>query len=297
VTISWLLTGARGQLGHDLLAVLRSRAGDEVTGLPRPELDLLDEAGTRALVRGWLDRARGERAVVVNAAAYTAVDAAESDEETARIINGEAPGWLAEEVAGRARLLHISTDYVFDGTATRPYRPDDEPGPRTAYGRTKLAGERAVAAAGGDATVVRTAWLYGRSGANFVRTMARLERDRDTVGVVDDQVGSPTWSADLAAALVAAGRREQPLPPVLHYSNAGEVSWFGFARAVFAALGEDPERVLPTTTADFPRPAPRPAYSVLDLGAWSSSGLPAPRPWQEALREALSEPLGDPPPA
>jgi dTDP-4-dehydrorhamnose reductase len=300
VGTSWLVTGARGQLGRDLLEVLAAGGADDVTAVGRAELDLTDEPAVRETARRWLaGLPAGGRGVVLNAAAYTAVDAAETDEDAARRVNAEAPGWLAEELAahGGARLLHVSTDYVFDGTADRPYPVDAPPAPRTAYGRTKAAGERAVAAAGGDATVVRTSWVYARHGSNFVRTMARLAAGGDPVRVVDDQVGSPTWSADLAAALVAAGRREQPLRPVLHYSNAGEVSWFGFARAVFAALGEDPERVLPTTTADFPRPAPRPAYSVLDLGAWSRCGLPAPRPWQEALREALSEPLGDPPPA
>jgi dTDP-4-dehydrorhamnose reductase len=287
VAISWLVTGAGGQLGQDLLAVLRARPGDEVTGVGRPELDLLDEAGTRSYVRGWLDRARGDRIVVVNAAAYTAVDAAESDEATARIVNGDAPGWLAEEVAGRGRLVHVSTDYVFDGTATRPYRLDDAPAPRTAYGRTKLAGERAVAAAGGDAVVVRTAWLYGVSGANFVRTMIRLERERDVVEVVDDQVGSPTWSADLAAALVDLGASADPPPPVLHCTNAGAVSWFGLARAVFEEVGADPDRVRPTTSAAFARPAPRPAYSVLDAVAWAAAGRTPLRPWRVALTAAM----------
>jgi dTDP-4-dehydrorhamnose reductase len=288
VSTAWLVTGARGQLGHDLQLALAG-SGDDVTAVARAEVDLTDEASVRGAVRSWLAGVTADRAVVVNAAAYTAVDAAEDDEHTALVVNGHAPGWLAQEVAGRGRLVHVSTDYVFDGTATAPYPVDAPTAPRSAYGRTKLAGEQAVAAAGGDAVVVRTAWVHGRHGGNFVRTMAALEQARDTVSVVDDQVGSPTWSADLAAGLVALGRADGPVPPVLHCTNAGQVSWFGLARAVFAELGADPARVLPTTSAAFVRPAPRPAYSVLDGSAWDAAGLPARREWRAALHEAMAE--------
>jgi dTDP-4-dehydrorhamnose reductase len=291
VTTAWLVTGARGQLGTDLQRALGERAGDTVLALGRSELDLTDQDAVRGCIREWLRRAGedGRRSVLVNAAAYTAVDAAEEDEATAQVVNGDAPGWMAQEMAGHGRLLHVSTDYVFDGDADRPYAVDAPVAPRSAYGRTKAAGERAVAAAGGDATTVRTAWVYGRAGANFVRTMVGLEGARETVSVVDDQIGSPTWSADLADGLVALGARENPGPSLLHFVNAGEVSWFGLARAVFEELGADPERVLPTTTAAFPRPAPRPAYSVLDTGGWVAAGLPAPRPWREALHLAMQE--------
>jgi dTDP-4-dehydrorhamnose reductase len=287
VSTAWLVTGARGQLGTDLLGVLGARSGDDVTGLGRAELDLTDETAVRTTVRDWLAGVHADRAVVVNAAAYTAVDAAETDEATAAVVNGRAPGWLAEELAGRARLVHVSTDYVFDGAATVPYPVDAPIAPQSAYGRTKAAGERAVAAAGGDATVVRTAWVYGRTGANFVKTMIRLEGRHETLTVVDDQVGSPTWSADLAAGLVELGASADGVPPVLHYTNAGQVSWCGFARAVFEELGADPERVRPVTTAEFPRPAPRPAFSVLDGSAWTAAGLTPARPWREALTEAM----------
>ena len=289
MSISWLVTGARGQLGHDLLEVLQGRPEDSVTAVGRAEMDLTDEGAVRSAVRTWLTAAdaAGQRAVLVNAGAYTAVDAAEDDEPTAQLVNGAAPGWMAEELTGRGRLVHVSTDYVFDGAATEPYGVDSPIAPRSAYGRTKAAGERAVAAAGGDATVVRTAWVYGRHGANFVRTMLRLEGERETVSVVDDQVGSPTWSADLAAGLVELGAREAAAPPVLHYTNAGQVSWCGLARAVFEEAGADPARVLPTTTDAFPRPAPRPAYSVLDGSAWQAAGLTPSRAWRDALREAL----------
>jgi dTDP-4-dehydrorhamnose reductase len=295
VSIHWLVTGAQGQLGHDLLAVVGTHPEDSVTAVGRAEMDLTDEAGVRSAVREWLAAAEaaGERAVLINAGAYTAVDAAEDDEPTAQLVNGAAPGWLAEELAGRGRFVHVSTDYVFDGTATEPYRVDSPIAPRSAYGRTKAAGERAVAAAGGDATVVRTAWVYGRHGANFVRTMLRLESERETVSVVDDQVGSPTWSADLADGLVELGARAAASPPILHFSNAGQVSWCGFARAVFEEAGADPARVLPTTTEAFPRPAPRPAYSVLDGGAWQAAGLTPSRPWRDALRVAMAEGFRD----
>jgi dTDP-4-dehydrorhamnose reductase len=289
MTTSWMVTGARGQLGRDLLAVLGGRAGERVTAVGRAEADLTDERAVRRCVRDWLDgvRRRGERAVLVNAAAYTAVDAAETDEGTAQLVNGDAPGWIAQELAGLGRLVHVSTDYVFDGTATEPYPVDAPTAPRSAYGRTKAADERAVAAAGGDATTVRTAWVYGQHGGNFVRTMLRLERERPTVSVVTDQVGSPTWSLDLARGLVALGAREAPGPAVLHHTDTGAASWWELARAVFEERGADPARVLPTTTDAFPRPAPRPAYSVLDTSAWTAAGLPPLRPWRAALGEAL----------
>ena len=287
--IAWLVTGARGQLGGDLLAVLAARPGECVTALGRAELDLTDERQVRDVVRRWLDGVGAARPVVLNAAAYTAVDAAETDEETALLVNGRAPGWLAEELAGRGRLVHVSTDYVFDGEATEPYPVDAPVAPRSAYGRTKAAGERAVAAAGGDAAVVRTAWVYGAHGGNFVRTMAGRALAGAPVSVVDDQVGSPTWAADLATGLVALGARPGPVPPVLHRTDAGAVSWYGLARAVYEEVGADPALVTPTTTEAFPRPAPRPAWSVLDGSAWLAAGLPAPRPWRTALHLALQE--------
>jgi len=282
--VSWLVTGAGGQLGTDLRRVL---AGQDVTALGRAQLDLTDETQVRSALRRWLDGAAG-RPVVVNAAAYTAVDAAEDDEATARLVNGAAPGWLAQELAGRGRLVHVSTDYVFDGTATRPYRVEDLPAPRSAYGRTKLAGEQAVAAAGGDAVVVRTAWVYAAHGRNFVRTMLRLQGERETVSVVDDQIGSPTWSADLARGLVQAATAPE-LPPVLHATNSGSTTWCGLARLVFSLTGADPARVLSTTTEGYPTPAPRPAYSVLDPASWQAAGLTPLPAWEASVRACLEE--------
>jgi len=284
--LSWLVPGAGGQLGTDLQAVLGQRAGDTVTALGRAELDLTDEQPVRSVVRAWLDGAAG-RPVLLNAAAYTAVDAAEDDEATALVVNGRAPGWLAQELAGRGRLVHVSTDYVFDGAATVPYGVDDEPAPRTAYGRTKLAGERAVAAVDDDAVVVRTAWVYAAHGSNFVRTMLRLEAERDTVQVVDDQTGSPTWSADLARGLVQAAL--SPARGLLHATNTGATTWFGLARLVFELAGADPERVQPTTTAAFPRPAHRPTYSVLDPASWVAAGLTPLPAWPDSVRACLAQ--------
>lgn len=277
----WLVTGAGGQLGSDLVAVLSS-AGDEVVGLSRSELDIADErAVRRAIDEVWPD-------VVVNAAAYTAVDAAETDEEAAARVNAVGPGVLAAATSGRARLLHVSTDYVFDGQATTPYAENAEPAPRSAYGRTKLAGERGALSVHPDAYVVRTAWVYGAGGSNFVKTMAALESQRETVSVVDDQRGSPTWSRDLAYGLVSLGR-SAATPGIYHCTNAGEATWYDLARAVFEELGADPDRVQPTTSDAFVRPAPRPAYSVLGTGRWRAAGLPLLRDWRLALKAAFAE--------
>jgi len=279
-----LVTGAGGQLGADLLRVAR---GHDVVGPTRAELDVTDPAAVERVVKEVRPDA------VLNAAAYTAVDAAETDEATAAAVNAEAPATLARVCALHgAGLVHVSTDYVFAGDADAPYEVDAPVGPASAYGRTKLAGERAVRELLPERSwVVRTAWVYGVGGGNFVTTMARLEATRDTVAVVDDQRGSPTWSRDLAAgllALVEAG----PAAGTYHCTNAGETTWYGLARAVFEELGADPDRVRPTTTAAFPRPAPRPAYSVLSPAAWLAAGLPAPRPWREALHAAFAE-VGD----
>ena len=279
-----LVTGAGGQLGADLV---RLGTAHEVVGLTRAELDVTDPAAVEKAVV-----AAGAQ-VVLNAAAYTQVDAAEEDEAGAAAINAEGPATLARVCALHdAGLVHVSTDYVFDGTAGRPYEVDAPTGPRSAYGRTKLAGERAVRELLPERSwVVRTAWVYGESGPNFVRTMARLEGVKDTLDVVDDQHGAPTWSRDLAAGLLALAERA-PAPGVYHCTNSGETTWFGLARAVFEELGADPERVRPTTTDKFPRPAARPAYSVLSMSAWEQVGLPVPRPWRDALHAAFAE-VGD----
>ena len=259
-----------------------------------------------------LDRHRPR--VVINAAAYTDVDGAESDEAAARAVNAAGAGSLGLACRDRGiRLIHLSTDYVFSGEvpgggdpATAPgVEPDDPTGPATAYGRTKLAGELAVLAAHPEATVIRTAWVYtgpgrrgqGLSGSDFVDTMARLEGQRDTVSVVDDQWGSPTHAPTLAAAILEMVALEadgavDTRGLVLHAAGSGRATWCEVARRTFAHLGADPDRVTPCTTADFPRPAPRPAFSVLSGRSWEDAGL-APLPdWGESLRAALASAPG-----
>ncbi|CAN5206482.1 dTDP-4-dehydrorhamnose reductase [soil metagenome] len=278
----WLVTGAHGQLGLDLVEVLR---GQDVRAIGRADCDLRDEAAVRSVVGSWVYAGDGD-AVIVNAAAYTAVDAAEADEDTAAVVNGLAPGWIAAAAGPRARVIQVSTDYVFAGNATAPYEVEDPTGPRTAYGRTKLAGERAVLVTAAHPWVVRTAWVYGAHGSNFVRTMLRLEAERETVSVVEDQHGSPTWSAQLARALVELGGSATP-PGVYHCTGAGQTSWLGLAQSVFAAAGADPGRVLAASSAEVPRPAPRPAYSGLSNASWAAAGL-APLPhWRDAVEDAV----------
>jgi dTDP-4-dehydrorhamnose reductase len=274
----WLITGARGQLGTDLQRVLE---GADVVTLSRTDLDVTD---ADAVAKTVADLAP---TVVINAAAYTAVDAAEEDEEGARVGNVTYPAALAA-VSARlgARFVHVSTDYVFAGDATTPYEVDDPTGPQSVYGATKLEGEQRVREACPDAYVVRTAWVYGATGSNFVKTMARLEQSKETLDVVDDQRGSPTWSADLARGLVVLADSDAPAG-IYHCTNAGETTWCGLARAVFEEIGADPARVKPTTSAAYVRPAPRPSYSVLSGTAWANAGLPPLPHWREALREAF----------
>lgn len=288
--IALLVPGGSGQLGSELAAL----AGDDLL-VHAPGSAELDITRTGAVVEAVSDLAAraaeaGFRPVVINAAAYTAVDAAETDEDRAFALNADGPRVLAAACSSRrVPLLHVSTDYVFPGDADRPYEPGDELGPRTAYGRTKAAGEDAVLGSGARSWVVRTAWVYGATGGNFVKTMARLESERDTLSVVDDQRGSPTSAADLAAGLLELAGRvaggDGPADRVLHCTGAGDTTWFGLARAVFAELGADPERVRPCSSAEFPSPAARPAYSVLADSSWRAAGLTPMRPWREALSD------------
>ena len=277
----WLVTGAGGMLGQDVVASLE-RDGETVLALTRRDLDITDQAAVTATVLGCRPD------IVVNCAAWTAVDEAEAHEDEALEVNGRGARLVAAACAeGGARLIHISTDYVFAGDARRPYGEHDRCGPRTAYGRTKLAGERAVAEAlPGAGYILRTAWLYGAHGPNFVRTMIALERDREVVDVVDDQRGQPTWAVDVAGQVIALARSGAPAG-VYHATSSGETTWFGFAQEIFRLLGADSARVRPVTSGASPRPAPRPAYSVLGHGAWASAGIKPIPGWRLRLRQGL----------
>ncbi|MDQ6650397.1 MAG: dTDP-4-dehydrorhamnose reductase [Actinomycetota bacterium] len=286
--VSALVVGAAGQLGSDLMRVLGEQ-GVTASGWTRAELDVADPAAVAPAVVGWAaGTGRGSRPVVFNAAAWTDVDGAETDEATAYAVNATAPGLLAAACAAAgADLVHVSTDYVFAGNADVPYPEDAPTEPLGAYGRTKAAGEQAVLGGAGHAYVVRTAWVYGAVGRNFVKTMARLEQERDTLEVVADQQGSPTWSGQLAAGLVGLATTRPP-PGVYHCTNGGQTSWCGLARAVFEELGADPDRVQAVGSAAFRRPAPRPAYSVLASTRWASVGLPLLPDWRTALHDAFA---------
>ena len=277
----WLVTGAGGMLGTDLVATVAS-LGEPVTGMDRVSLDVTDAAAVADAV------ACCRPEVVVNCAAWTAVDDAEEAEEQALAVNAGGPANLAAACAGLgARLIQVSTDYVFAGKADRPYAEDDIPAPRTAYGRTKLAGERAVLGGlPGSGYVIRTAWLYGARGPNFVRTMIKLEDQRPTVDVVDDQHGQPTWTADVARQIIALVH-STAAPGIYHATSSGQTTWFGLAREIFGLLGADPARVRPIPSSALPRPAPRPAYSVLGHGAWTGPGVPPIGEWRTALHHAF----------
>jgi dTDP-4-dehydrorhamnose reductase len=246
----------------------------------RSELDITDRAAVEAAVPG--------HDIVVNLAAWTDVDGAESAEEEAYLANAVGPASLARACARTgARLVQLSTDYVFDGAASTPYDEGAPTDPVNAYGRTKRAGERAVQALHPDASfVVRTSWLYGAHGQNFVATMARLSDERDTVDVVSDQRGQPTWTMDVARQVVDLMAGDRP-PGIYHATSSGETTWFGLARAVFEELGLDPGRVRAVDSSRFPRPAARPAYSVLGHDRWTGVGMQPLRAWREALTAAI----------
>ncbi|MGB2571515.1 dTDP-4-dehydrorhamnose reductase [Micromonospora citrea] len=282
-----LVTGAGGMLGQDLLAVLANRSDRTVSAATRAELDITDAEAVRAAVAG--------HDVVFNTAAWTDVDGAEQAEAAATAVNGDAVAHLARACADTgARLVHVSTDYVFPGNADAPYAEDAPTDPINAYGRSKLAGERAVVRFLPETGyVVRTAWLYGAHGPNFVATMLRLAGQREHLDVVDDQQGQPTWSYALATQLVAladaalAGRAPAG---IYHGTCSGRTTWYGLARAAFALAGLDPERIRPTTSDRYPRPAPRPAYSVLGHDRWAVAGLPPLPDWHDTLSDAFDSP-------
>ncbi len=279
-----LVIGCNGQLGSALMPVLARNRSLAVLGIDYPDIDIADPHSIDLVFGGF------DPDFVINCAAYTAVDDAETNEDAAMRINGLGPRYLADECRKSGTwMVHVSTDYVFDGSATSPYAEDETPSPASAYGRTKLAGDQAVQELlPASHYLIRTAWLYGLQGSNFVKTMLRLEKERDTVSVVTDQVGQPTYAADLATQIGLLLDRH-PAPGTYHGTNSGEVSWFEFTREIFRLAGADPDRVLPTTSAEFVRPAPRPAYSVLGHDRWMQEGLPEMRPWGEALQQAFED--------
>ncbi len=289
-----LLTGAGGQVAWEIER-RAAAARLSVKALSKLELDITDNKAVHSVVA-----ATGPQ-IVINAAAYTAVDKAETDKERAFAVNRDGPGHLAAICAAREiPLVHISTDYVFDGAAKDPYMEEDFTAPIGIYGDSKLAGEAAVRAFLDRHVIVRTAWVYGEHGHNFVKTMLRLGRERDVLRVVDDQRGSPTFAADLADALIVLARRliGETLPEeaygTFHYTGGGAVSWHGFAEKIFDLAARDLGRrpkVEPITTAEYPTPAKRPANSVLDCSKIGRIHGIMQRPWEDALKEMLAKTL------
>jgi dTDP-4-dehydrorhamnose reductase len=281
-----LVTGSTGQLGFEAVSAL-SQSGHEVIAPQRREMDFLNPDAVA-------DRTRDYQADwVINCAAYTQVDRAESEVEQAFVINRDSAARLAGAVAGYGgRLLHVSTDFVFDGTQSRPYREEDEARPLSVYGRSKWEGEQAVRTALPEAIILRTAWVYGVHGHNFVKTILRVAREGKPLRVVDDQFGTPTWARDIAGAI--RDLIQNQAKGTYHYTNAGSTSWHGFATAILAGainagFALETTVVEPIPTSGYPTPARRPAYSVLDTGKIQSL-LTAPIPhWRDSLNEMLKE--------
>ena len=274
----WLVIGAAGMLGTELVQTVQD-AGHDVTAWDLPDIDITNFDQVMDQVTGF--------DVVANAAAWTAVDAAEEKEAAAFQVNAVGPQNLARAcAASRARLVHISTDYVFDGEGTQPYPEDTALAPRSAYGRTKAAGEWAVAANLPEHYIVRTAYLYGEHGPNLVKTFIRLAQERDTITAVTDQHIQPTWAADLADGVVRLVDNEAPFG-AWHGTASGQTTVRGLAQAIYTGLGLDPERVCPTTLAAYPSPTPRPSYSVLSHHRWVDSGIQELPGWRDALDRYL----------
>lgn len=272
-----IVTGANGQLGKELTHWLTESA--EIIGLSRDILDIKNLSACRSIFSLYSPD------IVIHCAAYTAVDQAESDPDEAFRVN--LAGTRNVAVAARevgAKLCYISTDYVFDGTSTTPYREYDNTNPLTVYGKSKLAGEKAVQTMHDRYYIVRTSWVFGKYGNNFVNTMLKLAEQKDELRVVSDQLGSPTYTYDLAAFLIELVSTDYY--GIYHASNAGSCTWFEFAQAIFEECGHN-TLVIPCTTAEFPRPAPRPAYSVMDQSGIRINGLKLLRPWREALHHYL----------
>ena len=276
-----LITGCNGQLGRELRLLQKENDDIRWTNADIEELDITDPTAIEA----YVDKHRIDS--IVNCAAYTAVDKAEEDAERCRILNALAPEYLARAMAKHGgQLIQISTDYVFDGTAHQPYTETDTPRPTGVYGQTKLSGERAAIAVCPDTIVIRTAWLYSPFGNNFVKTMLRLGRERENLGVVFDQIGTPTYAHDLAIAIVAALRK--PLPAgIYHFTNEGATSWYDFAVAIHRIARIHTCTVHPLHTAEYPTPAQRPFYSLLDKTKIKRTLGIEIRHWEDALNHCI----------
>ncbi|MGE6345425.1 dTDP-4-dehydrorhamnose reductase [Bacillus mycoides] len=275
-----LVTGAKGQLGQDVLCLLENQPW-EVFGFGREELDITNEEQVREKVLSI------KPDIIIHTAAYTQVDQAESDEETAFKVNAEGTKYLAQaaEAVG-AKFCYVSTDYVFDGTKNEPYKADDQTNPQTVYGKSKLVGEQYTQEYCSKNYIVRTSWVFGLYGNNFVKTMLRLAEDRKELGIVHDQVGSPTYTADLARFIIDLVQTDKY--GIYHGSNSGICSWYEFAKEIFEQSNIEVV-VNPLTTEDFPRPAARPKYSVLDKGMIEQNGFESFQDWKKALKDFLKK--------
>ena len=275
-----VVTGSNGQLGTEVMDLLGASGHHEVLGLDLPDHDLTDRDHVLGVITSF------EPDLILHGAAFTAVDVCEEQVETAYRVNCAATRFVADGARRvGAHVVYVSTDYVFDGTKPTPYVEWDRPNPQSVYGRTKLGGESEIDPGW---TIARTSWVCGRHGNNMVKTLLRLAGERDTLSFVDDQIGHPTFAQDLAAMVVKLG--VERVPGVFHTTNQGAVSWYGFARAVFAAAGHDPDRISPISTAELdpPRPAPRPANSVLDNLAWRLHGFTPSRDFHDPLDEVVA---------
>ena len=274
-----LIPGANGMLGHALTAVLSKQ--HKLIGLDLPDLDITDLSAVRSAI------STHHPDLLINAAAYTDVDGCESNSDLAFSVNAMGPHNLAlvcKELD--IPLVHISTDYIFDGKSPVPYKESDKPNPQSIYGESKLQGEQYVRELTDKHCIIRTSWLYGEHGKNFVATMLRLAAERDEFGVVNDQVGSPTYTVDLAKAI--SELITETAYGAYHITNSGSCTWYEFTREIFRQAGIEGVKVKPITTEVLKRPAPRPKYSVLDNSKWIASGIPPLRPYQAALKEYLT---------
>lgn len=278
-----LITGCNGQLGNEIQLLQAQYAQHTWLNTDVNELDITDKAAIERFVEA------NEIDGIVNCAAYTAVDKAESDPQLARKLNADAPAFLAEAVAKRGGwMVQVSTDYVFNGTKHTPYVETDEPCPNSIYGQTKLEGEQAVSKLCTNAMIIRTAWLYSEFGNNFVKTMIRLGREREQLGVIFDQVGTPTYAHDLATAIMTAIDKGIK-PGVYHFSNEGVTSWYDFTKSIHRLSGINTCQVSPLHTAEYPTPACRPAYSVLDKTKIKAAyGIEIPH-WEESLAKCIAK--------